>query len=343
IRFSSVVAAVPVFRGFVGIIFRPKRNPALSQDIDGISYDTPVGLAAGFDKNGEIMPTIAALGFGFGEVGSVTDIPCEGNPKPWFYRLPKTQSAVVNAGLANEGSVAIIKRIQSLNPRSINNFPIILSVAKTNSCEVVSVSAGIKDYVNTIKRAMRANNIKGIELNISCPNAFGGEPFTNPVDLEKLLRAVDKLGVKKPVYVKMPLDLSWREFEGLLDVIVRHKVAGVTIANLQKDRTKVDLRDELPEGIRGYLSGRPTWEASNDLIKRTYKNYHGKLTIIGVGGIFSAQDAYTKIKLGADLVELATGVIFNGPQIVAQINAELVDLLKNDGYTNISQAVGKDA
>lgn len=343
IKFSSVVANVPLFRGFVRLIFRPAKNSILAQKIDGIEYETPVGLAAGFDKNGEIMPTIAALGFGFGEVGSVTDEPCEGNPRPWFYRLPKTQSAVVNAGLANDGSTEIIKRIKSLHPKSVKNFPIILSVAKTNSCKVVSVSEGIKDYVNTVKKAKSVKNIKGFELNISCPNTFGGEPFTTENNLDKLLKAVDKLNVKKPIYIKMPLNLAWGDFKALLEVIVKHNVAGVTIANLQKDRTIIDLKDKLPDEIHGSFSGKPAWQPSNELIKKTYKGYGDRLTIIGVGGIFTAEDAYTKIKLGADMVEVITGVIFNGPQIVSQINAGLVDLLKRDGYDHISEAVGIDA
>jgi dihydroorotate dehydrogenase (fumarate) len=343
IRFSKVVAAVPIFRGFVKLIFKPKENPILSQKIDGMKFESPVGLAAGFDKNGEIMPTIAALGFGFGEVGSISTDPCEGNPKPWFYRLPKTGSAVINAGLANEGSKIILDRIKKIPSGAIKNFPIILSVVKANSPKVVSVKEGIDDYLGTLKRAKSVNNIKAFELNISCPNTYCGEPFTEPESLEKLLKAVDKLAIKKPIYIKMPLNLAWKDSKELLDIIVKHKITGVTVSNLQKDRTKVDLKDELPDEIKGSFSGRPAWAPSNELIRKTYKAYGDKLTIIGVGGIFSAEDAYTKIKLGADIIEVATGVIFNGPQIVAQINAGLSDLLEKDGFTHISQAVGIDA
>jgi dihydroorotate dehydrogenase (fumarate) len=141
----------------------------------------------------------------------------------------------------------------------------------------------------------------------------------------------------------MPIDLTWTKFKSLLDVIVKHDVAGVTIANLSKDRSKVKFLDDLPETVEGSFSGKPTWVDSNNLIKQTYKAYGEKLVIIGVGGIFTAEDAYTKIKLGASLVELITGILFNGPQLAAEINDGLLKLLDEDGFTNISEAIGIDA
>jgi dihydroorotate dehydrogenase (fumarate) len=315
----------------------------LVQTYQGVEFASPVGIAAGFDKNGEISPIIAALGFGFSEVGSVTAELCEGNSRPWFYRLPKTQSLVVNAGLANDGSRVIIERIRQFPAASITGFPIVLSVAKTNSRKVVDEKTGIADYVTTVKRANKEKRIAMIELNISCPNTYGGEPFTTPDRLERLLAAVDTVKVKQPVYIKMPTNLPWAELQGLLDVTVKHRVAGVTISNLAKDRTKLEIKDDLPDTIPGNLSGKPTWKSSNELIRRAYLGYGEKLTIIGVGGIFSAEDAYAKIKLGASLIELITGMIFCGPQLAAEINDGIVRLLKQDGYTHISQAVGADA
>lgn len=343
IRFMSLVGRWWFIRMFIGLIFKGCRSKALIQNFHGVKFDSPVGLAAGFDKNGEVVPMIMALGFGFSTVGSVTARYCTGNPRPWFYRLPKTQSLVVNAGLANHGSRTIIDRIQHYKPNIIRQFPIILSVAKTNSNKVVDVKDGIADYITSIKRAKNSKNIKMIEINISCPNAFGGEPFTTPSRLNRLLIAIDAVGIKQPIYIKMPVNLSWDAFSSLLDVIVKHQVAGVTIANLAKDRASLKLMDTLPESACGNLSGKPTWELSNELIRQTYINYGNKLTIIGVGGIFSAEDAYKKIKLGASLVEVLTGMIFCGPQLTAEINTNLPRLLKRDGYTHISQAIGVDA
>jgi len=343
IKFTIVVGKVSLLRMFVGLIFVKRRNERLAQTLHGIKFNVPVGLSAGFDKNGEITPAIAALGFGFETVGSVTAKQCDGNPRPWFYRLPKTQATVVNAGLGNDGSKAILKRLSGYSPNVLKRLPVVLSIAKTNSRDTVDTKTGIADYITTAKRAKGFKSIQMIELNISCPNAHGGEPFTTPSRLELLLSAVDEVELTQPVYVKMPVDLPWATFRDLLDVANVHHVAGVTIANLIKDRSLVKLKDNLPDKIKGNLSGKPTWQPSNDLIRQTYLYCGDKLTIIGVGGIFSADDAYTKIKLGASLVELITGMLFVGPQLAAEISDGLSLLLKRDGYTNISQAIGVEA
>jgi dihydroorotate dehydrogenase (fumarate) len=223
------------------------------------------------------------------------------------------------------------------------NFPLNISVAKTNSPKACTDTDAIADYTGSLKIIGEAGVGDMITLNISCPNTYGGEPFTTPSRLNRLLTEVDALNLVQPMFVKMPNNLPWEEFDQLLTVIARHQVKGVTISNLAKDRKKLSLKDPLPENIKGNLSGRPTWDLSNELIRKTYKKYHRRFVIIGVGGIFSAQDAYTKIKLGANVVELITGLIFEGPQLIGQINRDLVKLLKKDGYHNISQAVGVDA
>lgn len=312
----------------------------LSQQVAGIAFANPIGLSAGFDKNFELVPLLRATGFGFMEGGSITALPCAGNPRPWFYRLPKTQSIVVNAGLGNDGAAKIIPRIQAYNHSDLRNFPLNISVAKTNCAGTADMDMGVHDYIASLKMIKHSGVGQMITLNISCPNAYGGEAFTTPESLDKLLLQVDKLKLKQPVFVKMPSDLAWDEFKPLLDIIVRHRVAGVTICNLAKDRSAAELKDELPDSVKGNLSGRPVFALSNDLIARTYKTYGEVLVIIGVGGVFDADDAYTKIKLGASLVELITGMIFEGPQLIGQINKDLVKLLQNDGYTNISEAIG---
>lgn len=339
IKFASFFGRSKIFQLFTKIIFYRRVDSRLKQQLFGIDFKNPVGLSAGLDKNGEILTAMKNIGFGFSEVGSVTAVPCAGNPRPWFYRLPKTQSLVVNAGLGNEGSSKIIKRLSEY--KNIKNFPIILSVAKTNSQKVVSVNEGIADYITTLKRANDKPFINMIELNISCPNAFGGEPFNDPTKLKKLLNEVKKLDIKQSIAIKMPVDLEWPRFKELLDIILRYEfVKAVTIANLFKDRSKIEFKENLPDSVHGNMSGLPTRDTSNELIKRTYKYCGDKLKIIGVGGIFSAEDAYTKIKLGASLVEFVTGTIFFGPQLAAEINYDLAKLLTKDSYENISQAIG---
>ncbi len=320
-----------------------RNDKYLSQEVLGIKFHNPVGLSAGFDKNIELAPMLKAIGFGFMEGGSLTLDECEGNPRPWFYRLPKTKSLVVFAGLANQGVKTIVARIKKYPAGTFNKFPLNISVAKTNTKENADDEQAINDYIGSLKY-IKGNNVgEMITINISCPNTFGGEPFTTPTRLDKLLVQVDATDMPQPIFIKMPADLSWEDFDKLLQVILKHKVDGVTISNLAKDRNKAELKDPLPDSINGNLSGLPTQDLSNELIRRTYNKYGKQLIIIGVGGIFSEVDAYTKIKLGATLVELITGMIFNGPQLVGQINSGLVTLLKKDGFETISQAIGVDA
>jgi dihydroorotate dehydrogenase, subfamily 2 len=310
------------------------KNPKLVQVVQGIKYENPVGLAAGFDKNVQLGEVLENIGFGFFTGGSVTGRYCEGNPRPWFHRLPEHKALVVHAGLANIGSVAISRALRGSSYEKKRDTPLSISVARTNSMQASTLEEGINDYVLTLKNLQQYPDM--FEINISCPNTYGGEPYTTPQSLEKLLTAIDKLALKQPVFIKMPSDLEWVDFSNLLEVIVRHNVAGVTISNLRKDRQGLTV----PKGVMGGISGKPTQEKSDTLIYKTYLNYGKKLTIIGVGGIFTAEDAYRKIKNGASLVAMVTGLIYEGPQIIGSINSGLVKLLESDGYTNISEAIG---
>jgi dihydroorotate dehydrogenase len=319
-------------------------NPdTLKQTIHGITFQNPVGLSAGFDKNFALPPLMHAVGFGFMEGGSITFHQCDGNPRPWFYRLPHTKSLVVHAGLANDGVEAITRRLQSYDGRQLRDFPINISVAKTNSPQTCTDDQAIADYIGSLHYLRRARVGNMITLNISCPNTYGGEPFTTPERLEKLLTAVDRLHLTLPVFIKMPSHLAWPEYNKLLRVIARHCVDGVTVGNLAKNRAKISPKDTLPNTMQGGLSGKPTQKDTNELIRKTYLTYGKRFIIIGVGGIFTAKDAYEKIKLGANLVELITGMIFEGPQRIGQINHDLVTLLEEDGFSHISQAIGTGA
>lgn len=315
-------------------------HPNLAMDWRGMHFTSPVGLSAGLDKNGEVVPMIQALGFGFAEVGSVTAGVCHGNERPWFYRLPETQSLVVHVGLANHGVQKITNRLESHPVAVQTHFPTILSLARTNSKEAAGVDEGIKDFITSARRAKESAAVQMIELNISCPNAYGGETYTTAALLEKLLTAIDEVQVGKPIFVKMPVEVAWQQFKGLLDVAVAHGVTGVTISNLLKNREGVVLKDELPDHVRGGLSGAPLRERSTKLIHKTYTDYGDKLTIIGVGGVLSAQDAYDKIKAGATFVELVTGLILNGPQFIEEVNRGLEILVAEDGYAHVGEAVG---
>lgn len=339
LRMSRIRQRYPFTDSLVSKALSYQNSANLGQTIQGIHFPNPVGLAAGFDKNIELAPTMKAVGYGFMTGGSVTFLACEGNPRPWFYRLPKQKSLVVNVGLANEGTQAVMDRLRTYKQSLFDRFPLVVSVAKTNSPDANDDPSAIADYVGSLSLLQNQPQVSVIEVNISCPNAFGGEPFTDPQRLEQLLANIDALNIAKPVWVKMPIDLAWPAFNELLNVIVRHNVHGVTIGNLQKSRSEIPSED-LPNEVKGNLSGLPTQAPSDELIRLTYASYGSRLMIVGVGGIFTAQDAYRKICLGASLVELITGMIYEGPQLVGQINRELVDLLKRDNFSTIGEAIG---
>jgi len=313
------------------------RNKRLRQEFAGLSFINPIGLSAGFDKEVQLLPLMESVGFGFATGGSVTSKAYKGNARPWYYRLPKEKSLVVNAGLPSSGSLVVAKHLKNSSSIKNRKIPLVLSVGLTNDKSICNDPQDIEDYIQTISRVHKLVDI--LEINISCPNTCNGEPFTEPTKLKRLLEAMDELKIKVPVTFKMPSDLAWKDFDKLLNVLVEHKVWGVTICNLVKDSD----RKLLPEGVRGGLSGKPVWEISNNLIKKTYQKYGDKLVIIGVGGVSSAKDAYTKIRLGASLVGMITGLIYEGPQVVGEINHGLTKLLKQDGFTNVSEAVGIDA
>lgn len=336
VGFGRKVQRIPLSRQLIAGIWQHS-SAMLSQQIHGLTFPNPVGLSAGFDKNAELLPLMESVGFGFVTGGSITGYRCEGNSRPWFHRLPEQRSIVVHAGLPNMGSATISRRLAKDTLLARRHVPLFLSVARTNTRESSTELKAIADYALALKNLRRYADV--FEINISCPNTYGGEPFTTPARLRRLLTSIDALKLKQPVFIKMPSNLPWSEYEALLDEIVVHDVQGVTISNLRKDRTGMGV----DESIKGNLSGAPTKALSDELIARTYGKYGDKLTIIGVGGIFTARDAYDKIKNGASLVALVTGLIYEGPQLVGQINKDLEVLLRADGYTHISQAIGSAA
>jgi dihydroorotate dehydrogenase len=239
----------------------------------------------------------------------------------------------------NDGVKSIAERVKhSIDKKSV----IGISVAKTNSKDTATLEGGISDYINCLKYLEENNVGDYYTINISCPNTFGGEPFTTPERLEKLLDRIGEIDISKPVFIKMPINLPLDDFDSLLKICIKYKVTGVIIGNLTKVRDPELIADEIPSNIKGGISGKPTEELSNKLIAYTYKHYRDKLVIIGVGGIFSAQDAYKKIKCGASVVQLITGMIYQGPQLISQINSGIVKLLEIEGYPTLKEAIGKD-
>ena len=316
-------------------------NKSLEQTLAGIDFKNPIGLAAGFDYKANLTQILPSIGFGFETIGTITNLPYEGNPKPRLGRLIQSQSLLVYKGFKNEGIEKVSRKLRKLKYA----FPLGISIGKTNSqTDKMTQQQAVLDIVSAFKVAEKANLKNSYyELNISCPNLFGNVSFYPPKNLEELLLSVTKLKLQKPLFIKMPISKTDSEVLSMLSVIVKFPVSGVIFGNTQNNRSdKSFVKEELKKYPVGNFSGKPTFKRSNELIKLGFKNYGKKLIIIGCGGVFSAEDAYKKIKLGASLVQFITGMVFEGPQLAAEINLGLIKLLKKDGYSNISQAIGKD-
>lgn len=319
-----------------------KKYENLKQEILGLNFLTPLGLAAGFDYEAKLFNVTPQIGFGFETIGTVTNGVYGGNPSPQLGRLPKSQSLLVNKGFKSAGALGIIKRLK--NKKFV--IPIGISIGRTNSAKLDTVEKSIKDIVSAFKKfeTGKVNNFY-YELNISCPNIIYdmGISFYDPKDLEKLLVAVDKLKIKKPIFIKVPIDQTEDSFLKLLKIIDKHKIAGVVIGNLQTNKNNKSLvKGEVDKFTMGKYSGKPTFEDSNRFIRLTYQNYKKRFVIVGCGGVFNADDAWVKFTNGASLVQLITGMIFEGPQLMAQINSELSEKLKEKGYSSISEVVGSE-
>jgi len=307
----------------------------LEQDILGIKFKNPVGLGAGFDKNAQLINILPSVGFGFAEVGSITGEPCEGNPKPRLWRLKKSRGFLVWYGLKNDGCEVISEKLKSKK----FEIPIGTNIAKTNSPNTVETDMGIADYIKAFKEFTEIGAY--FTINISCPNAYGGLPFTDSGRLDKLLDKIDRIATKKPIFLKLSPDLPKSEIDKIIMVCSRHRVHGFVLTNLTKNRTNRKVLDKVLSA-EGGMSGKIVENLSNELISYIFQKTNGKYVIIGLGGVFSAQDAYKKIMLGASLVALISGMIYEGPQVISEINIGLVKLLERDGYSNISQAIGAD-
>jgi dihydroorotate dehydrogenase len=327
-----------IVRKGVSTIFA-RQYPALYQNIDGIEFDCPIGLSAGFDYDARLMQITPSLGFGFHTIGTITRDAYGGNPPPILGRLPNSRSLMVNKGFKNKGVEHIVTKLSGKR----FSIPIGVSIGRTNSASLSTHEQCINDIVSSFSICEHSSIYHSYyELNISCPNLVNNVSFYEPKQLDLLLEKLDILLLRRPLYIKMPIECRNGVILALLEVIKRHDVQGVIFGNLQKNRKDPAFDAKEVEKFNvGNFSGKPTEERSNELITLAYRYYKDRFTIIGCGGVFSAEDAYLKIKLGASLVQLITGMVYNGPQLVSQINYGLNDLLKKDGHCHISEVIGK--
>ena len=303
----------------------------LKQEVLGIKFRNPVGLSAGFDKNGEIIGIMEDVGFGFTEIGSVTALQCPGNKGKRMSRLVDKKSLWVNLGLNNNGVDEIVSRLS----KKRYGIPYGISIAYTNCEDNKDTGIALKDYILSLKRVNERNVGNYVTLNISCPSLKKDRPFLDPGEFEKLMKEVKKVKFEKPLFVKLSPDVKKKDVDSIMRIAKKYGISGIVCTNLSKNH---NLKS-------GGLSGKAVEKESDEMLKyvsQVNKKKKYGFVLIGVGGIFSGEDAYRKIKLGANLVQLITGMIYEGPQLIGQINNGLVGLLEKDGFSEISEAVGKD-
>ncbi|NVN97535.1 quinone-dependent dihydroorotate dehydrogenase [Candidatus Nomurabacteria bacterium] len=318
------------------------KNSILKQKILSLQFENPVGLAAGFDYDADLIDILPSIGFGFHSIGSVTYLPYAGNKAPMLDRLPKSKSLLVNKGFKSMGMESVLKKI---GERREDSIPLGISIGSTNM-PYKKIEEMADDVHASFDMGIRSKYFDYFELNISCPNLINienlKEKFDDPIGFSILLNNLSYLNINRPLFIKMHAEKSPEETLALLDIAKDYKwISGVIMSNLVKNRENIDFdKEEVLNAGKGNFSGKPTEELSNNLITEIHKKYKDRFIIIGCGGIFSGKDAYEKIKRGATLVQLITGMVYEGPSVIGKINKDVSKLLKKDGYKNISEAVG---
>jgi dihydroorotate dehydrogenase len=307
----------------------------------GLEFANPVGLAAGFDKNGTAAQALAALGFGFVEVGTVTNEPQSGNEKPRLFRLPADCALINRLGFNNCGAAQLVQNLSGHRPECVLG----VNIGKSRS---VAIDSALRDYLATFETVYDTADY--IAINVSSPNTPHLRELQRPERLAELLAALQKRNdelartrsqMRKPLLVKIAPDLTEPELESIIEAVQRAEVAGIIASNTTIDRD--GLRTSVAQVKAcgdGGLSGAPLRARSNEVISFIYRATGGRLPIIGVGGVFTAHDAWEKICAGASLIQLYTGFIYEGPGVAKRINSGLQEILKRKGFNSLDDAIG---
>ena len=307
----------------------------------GLEFANPIGLAAGFDKNGSAAAALCALGFGFVEVGTITREPQSGNEKPRLFRLPADQALINRLGFNNCGAKQLVENVNRNQPDCMLG----INIGKSRS---VAIDDAVPDYVATLETVYDVADY--IAVNVSSPNTPNLRALQRGELLGDLLSALQARNAElaqskshkaKPLLVKIAPDLEEPELESIIDAALRAGVAGVIATNTTLSRSGLKTAaDQVQAFGAGGLSGAPLRRHSNQVISFIYRATKGKLPIIGVGGVFTAEDAWQKISSGASLIQLYTGFIYEGPGVVKRINEGLLEILKREGFKSLDDAIG---
>jgi dihydroorotate dehydrogenase len=311
-------------------------DPSLRIERFGLSFPNPVGLAAGFDKNGVVLKPLAALGFGFIEAGTVTFHAQPGNPRPRLFRLREDHALINRAGFNNDGAAAFARRVKQHRPDCVLG----VSIGKS---KITPLENATEDYLKSFELVHEVADY--IAVNVSSPNTPQLRELQQSEQLTSLLSALlarnRQLAKPLPLLVKLSPDLERGDLEMIVDVIDRLHIDGIIATNTTISRAdlQTDARRVAACG-EGGLSGKPLGHRSTRMIADLYELTGGRIPLIGVGGIFNADDAWQKIAAGASLVQLYTGFIYQGPNIATEINEGLANILAREGFANLDAAVG---
>jgi len=324
---------------------RFKRSPFGKLRRFGLTFSNPVGLAAGFDKDGIALESLATLGFGFIEAGTVTYRPQPGNERPRLFRLPLDKALINRAGFNNQGAAEFAERVEHTNP----DYVLGVSIGKSKE---VPLAEATRDYLRSFELVYPVADY--IAINVSSPNTPGLRELQKPDQLAELLRALQERNRKLaeqsqgrgvlPILVKLSPDLNLAELQAVVDVAQTNNVAGLIAANTTTERTGLQTHTEKVRAYgAGGLSGAPLKLRATQMIARLYNLTNGSMPLIGVGGIFTAEDAWEMISAGASLIQIYTGFIYEGPSIARKINDGLRRIISNDGFVSLDEAVGSRA
>ena len=289
---------------------------------------SPIGLAAGFDKNADVFNATLSLGFGFVEVGTITPNPQTGNPKPRLFRLPDEEALINKMGFNNKGMLYVSKNARK--PK--------LGIVGVNIGANAKSINKVLDYTSVFE--CLAHLFDYVTINVSSPNTKNLRDLQKPELLEKILKNVKSINVSLkspvPIFIKIAPDLYKNNIIEILNVCEENGVSGLIATN-----TTISSKTlKKPTSFEGGLSGKPLFKPSNNILRLLAKKKNASTALIGVGGIFSATDIYEKIKMGASAVQIYTSFVYNGPRHVTKMEVELKKLLLNDGYSTIDSAVG---
>jgi dihydroorotate dehydrogenase len=318
---------------------RPRPAPSLRVSALGLEFESPLGLAAGFDKGQVLAPGAFALGFSHLEIGTITPRPQAGNPPPRLFRLPEHRALVNRMGFNNDGAEACARRLEALAPADRTG---IVGVNLGRNKDTPNERAE-EDYLLCLERLHPLADY--LVVNVSSPNTPGLRGLQESAALERLLAAcvarARAFPAPRPILIKLAPDLSDEALDEAVDVAAAAGAAGVVATNTTLDRAGVAGHPRAGEA--GGLSGAPLERRATEAVRRVHARARGRLAVVGVGGVFTAEDAYRKIRAGASLVQVYTGFVYGGPRAPARILRGLEALLRRDGFRSVGEALGADA